>query len=77
MITSLISLLRIGSYVYMTLTSTDTNKTPDERAAENFAVQLGVALYYLSFAISFYISILTSKTFRYIFYKRLKTFLHY
>jgi hypothetical protein len=50
------------------------NKTMEERAAESFALQLGVSLYYFSFAISFYVSTLTSKYFRDIFWKRINGF---
>jgi hypothetical protein len=46
----------------------------EERVAEGFALQLGVALYYFSFAISFYVSTLTSKYFRGILWKRITEF---
>lgn len=42
--------LRIGSYIYSTLTIGNLNKTMGELVAEDFALQLGVALYYFSFA---------------------------
>jgi hypothetical protein len=48
--------------------------TMEERAATGFAVQLGVSLYFFSFAISFYTSTLTSKYFRDIFWKRITEF---
>ena len=70
-VSSTLLLLRIGSYVYSTLTSGNLNKTIEERVAEGFAVQLGVSLYYFSFAISFYVSTLTSKYFRDILWKRI------
>jgi hypothetical protein len=67
-------LLRMGSYIYSILTSGNLNKTIEERAAENFAIQLGVSLYYFSFGLSFYVSTLTSKYFRDILWKRIIRF---
>ena len=69
-LSSILVLLRVGSYSYTTLTSGNLNKSVDERAAESFAVRLGIALYYFSFAISFYVSTLTSKFFRDVFLER-------
>jgi hypothetical protein len=67
----------LGSYLYTTLTSSNLHKTADEQAAESSALQLGVSLYYLSFAVSFYLSTVTSKFFRSIFWGRMKTFFDY
>lgn len=53
------------------MTSGNLNKTIEQRVAEGFALQLGVALYYLSFAIAFYVSTLTSKYFRDILWRRI------
>jgi len=73
-ITSILLLLRIGSYLYTTLTSGNLNKTMEERVAESFALQLGVSLYYFSYGLSFYVSTLTSKYFRDILWKRITKF---
>ncbi|CAF1350971.1 unnamed protein product [Adineta steineri] len=71
-ISSILVLLRLGSYTYSTLTSGNLNKNANEIAAENFALKLGFSLYYFSFATSFYFSTLTRKFFRNIFCKRVR-----
>jgi hypothetical protein len=73
-VTSILQLLRIGSYFYSMLTSVNLKKTAEERVAEGVALQLGISLYYFSFAISFYVSTLPSKYFRDIFWKRITGF---
>ncbi|UJR27924.1 hypothetical protein I4U23_009184 [Adineta vaga] len=73
-VSSILLLLRIGSYLYSVFTSGNLNRTLEERVAEGFALQLGVSLYYLSFALAFYVSTLTSKYFREIFSKRISDF---
>jgi hypothetical protein len=73
-VSSILQLLRIGSYLYVTITSGNLNKTMEERAVEGFVLQFGIALYYFSFAISFYVSTLPSKYFRDIFWKRITGF---
>ncbi|CAF0955883.1 unnamed protein product [Adineta steineri] len=70
-VTSTLLLIRIVSYAYTIFTSDNFNKTLTERAIENFIVQSSSSLYFFSFAISFYVSTLTSKYFRDIFKKRI------
>ena len=70
-VSTLLVLLRLGSSAYSTVTRCDSNKTAYARVAENFSLRLGIALYYSSFALSFYASTLASKYFREIFWKRI------
>ncbi|CAF2816787.1 unnamed protein product [Rotaria sp. Silwood2] len=67
-------LLRVGSYSYSLLTRNKLNKIDGEIAAENLTLQMGVAFYFFNFALSFYISTLTSKYFRETFRKRVTEF---
>lgn len=67
----MLALLRLGSYTYSLVTGSQTNKTVVARAAEMFSFRLGIALYYFSFALSFYVSTLTSRCFRDVFCKRM------
>ncbi|CAF3663460.1 unnamed protein product [Adineta steineri] len=63
--------LRLGSYAYSIFTSGNLTKTLTARVIENFTVQFGVSIYFLSLGISFYVSTLTSKYFRDILKKRI------
>lgn len=74
LVSAILLSLRIGAYIYSALTMSKV-KTIEERVAEGFALQLGVSLYYLNFAISFYVSTLTSKYFRDILHKRIVDYL--
>ena len=71
LLTTILVLLRMGAYTYSIMTSSHTGKTVLSLAAEMFAVRLGIALYYFSFALSFYVSTLTSRWFRDVFIKRM------
>ncbi|UJR11815.1 hypothetical protein I4U23_015995 [Adineta vaga] len=71
-ISSVLVLLRLGSYTYSTLTSGNLNKTTHEKVIEDFCIRLGFALYYFSFATSFYFSTLARKYFREVFFKRIR-----
>ncbi len=74
LLSSILVSLRLGSYTYITMTSGNLNKSINERITEAFILKLGIALYYFSFAISFYVLTLTSKFFRDIFSKRIRGF---
>jgi len=74
LLNSILVSLRLGSYTYTTMTSGNLNKSINQLIIETFALRLGIALYYFSFAISFYVSILKSKLFREIFWKRIRVF---
>jgi hypothetical protein len=77
LLSSILVSLRLGSYTYTIMTSGNLNKSINERLIETFVLRLGIALYYFSFAISFYVSTLTSKYFRDIFWKRIREFYRY
>ena len=70
-LSSTLVLLRLGSYAYSTVTSGNLNKTAYARAVEIFTLRMGIALYYFSFAASFYVSTLASKSFRQVFRSRM------
>lgn len=75
-VSSILISLRLVSYTYATITSGNPNKTALALLIETFFVRLGIALFYFSFAVSFYISTLSSKFFRKIFWQRLQSFCH-
>jgi hypothetical protein len=53
MLSSIPVLLRLSSYTYTIMTSGNLHKTINKRLAETFALILGIALSYFSFALSF------------------------
>lgn len=68
----LLSLLRFGSSTYRVIVFNIVAPTADQRAAEAFAETLGSSLYFFNYAISFYVSMLTSKFFRSTFYEQIR-----
>ncbi|CAF1166221.1 unnamed protein product [Adineta steineri] len=70
----LLSLLRLGSYSYYIIANSISNPTINQRSAAGFAISLGGSLYFFSYAIPFYASMISTKYFRDIFYQRILLF---
>lgn len=68
--------MRFGSASYRNIVFNIIPPTTDQRAVVSFNETVGSSLYFFNYAISFYVSILTSKFFRNAFYERIFHFYH-